>query len=129
MLSRVAFSFTLLLVLIPLVASPKMALAQEYREGYGSELVYQCRAYVLNTPSPAGSQCLGYVDGFLDGRTSSPRAGNHLDMTRTFCLTDTSLDTAIRVYLAFMEKNPKYLDYEKWKTLTMALHDAYPCTK
>jgi hypothetical protein len=104
-----------------------MASAQEYREGYGSELVYQCRAYVRNILDPDGSRCLGYVDGFLDGRTSSPRAGNHLDMTRTFCLTDASLDTVIRVYLAFMEKNPKYLDYEKWKTLTMALHDAYPC--
>ena len=127
MRSRVALSVAVLAALIPVLAFPKMALAQEYREGYGSQLVYQCRAYVRNTPSPVGSQCLGYVDGFLDGRTSSPRAGSHLDATRTFCFADTSLDTAIRVYLAFMEKNPKYLDYEKWRTLTMALHDAYPC--
>ena len=127
MVSRVAFSFTLLIVLILVIASPKMIFAQEYRNGYGSELVYECSAYVRDAPSPAGHQCLGYVDGFLDGRTGSPRSGNHLDMTRTFCWADTSLDTVIRVYLAFMEKNPKYLDYEKWKTLSMALHDAYPC--
>jgi len=127
MIQRVAFSVAVLIVLIPVLAFPKMALAQEYRDGYGSELVYQCRAYVRSAPSLAGSQCLGYVDGFLDGRTSSPRAGNRLDTAKTFCLTDASLDTLIKVYLAFMEKNPKYLDYEKWKTLTMALHNSYPC--
>ena len=127
MASRIALSIAALAALILVLAFPKMALAQEYRNGYGSELVYECRAYVRNTPSPAGSQCLGYIDGFLDGRTSSPRAGNHLDTTKTFCWTDASLDTVIKVYLAFMEKNPKYLDYEKWKTLMMALHDAYPC--
>ena len=120
--------FCLMLVALIFALAPA-ASGQEipYRSGFGSELAYQCKAYVRDTSSPNGSQCLGYIDGFLDGRTSSPRAGNHLDTTKTFCWTDASLDTVIKVYLAFMEKNPKYLDYEKWKTLMMALHDAYPC--
>ena len=126
MLSKVALGVAALILTFPRIA-PGQGLP--YRSGFGSELVYQCAAYVRDTSSPNGSQCFGYIDGFLDGVSSQSSPRNQVDMTKAYCFTDTSVDTLIRVYLAFMEKNPKYLDEAKGKSLRSALHDAYPCHK
>jgi len=129
MLSRVAFSVAVLVVLVLTLPTRASSQGLSYRAGFGSELVYQCKAYERDTSSPNGSQCFGYIDGFLDGVSSQASPRNQVDMTKAYCFTDTSVDTLIRVYLAFMEKNPKYLDEAKGKSLRSALHDAYPCHK
>ena len=122
--------FCLMLVALIFALAPA-ASGQEipYRSGFGSELAYQCKAYVRDTSSPNGSQCFGYVDGFLDGVSSQASPRNQVDMAKAYCFTDTTVDTLIRVYLAFIEKNPKYLDEAKGMSLRTALHDAYPCKK
>jgi hypothetical protein len=75
------------------------------------------------------SECSGYVEGFIDGVSSGGPVASKEWVATGFCLNGTSVDTLIKVYLAFMEKNPKYLDEFKGKTLRMALHDTYPCGK
>jgi len=143
MLARIAFSVA---VLLPALALPVTAPSQglPYRPGFGSELVYQCKAYVRVESGPhssdgnvaaedvaAGGPCVGYVEGFVDGVNSEFGVwvvGSHKEWTATeLCIPPGTLDTWIKVYLAFMEKNPKFLDENKATSLRMALHDAYPC--
>lgn len=138
---RSTFAVLLLLPALGLgLSAIASAQALPYRSGFGSELVYQCKAYVrmISGPQSAndiaeGRQCLGYVDGFVDGVNSEFGVwvvGNHKDWTASeLCIPPGTLDTWIKVYLAFMEKNPKYLDEDKGTSLRMALHDAYPCGK
>lgn len=136
MAPRVAFSLNVLLACLAVAAT---ASAQEppYQQGSGSELVYQCTAYVKMNSGEVqsvddvgpGSQCFGYVDGFMDGvHSASPMISDNWRATG-FCLAGSTMDTMIKVYLAFMEKNPKYLDQDKGASLRAALHDAYPCRK
>lgn len=134
MLSRVALNVAALLAFIPVLAFPKGASCQD-RPILGSDLVDQCNAYIRFTTSGSGDvfkagQCLGYIDGFGDGIDSiAPLPPSVNWRGRGWCYTNASNDTLIKVYLAFMEKNPKYLDYKRSTTLRMALHDAYPCPK
>jgi hypothetical protein len=133
MVSRVAFSFTLLVVLIPVIASPKTASSQDQTPVLGSDLVDQCKAYIRFTTSGSGDafkagECFGYINGFGDGTGSiAPLPPSVNWRGRGYCYTNASSVTLAKVYLAFMEKNPKYLDYDEGKTLLLALHDAYPC--
>ena len=129
MLTRVAFSFTLLLVLIPIVASPKMSSSQDQEAILASDLVNDCKAYVGRGAAYSGNgeHCLGYAEGFLDGMGSEMLRLHDKNTHEAPCYREIRIDTVIRVYLAFMEKNPKYLDYAEGKTLRMAVDDAYPC--
>jgi hypothetical protein len=129
MVPRVTFSFTLLLILIPLVASPKIASGQDQGSVHASDLVNDCNAYVHKGSEYRGSgeHCLGYVEGFMDGIGNEMARLHDRDKHEAPCYTTISMDTLIKVYLAFMEKNPKYLDYDEGKTLRMAVDDAYPC--
>jgi hypothetical protein len=131
MVSRVAFSFTLLAVLIPVIASPKTASSQEQASVRASDLVNDCNAYVHKGSDHLGNgeHCLGYVEGFMDGMGNEMLRLHDKNTHEAPCYKEVSIDTLIKVYLAFMEKNPKYLDYDEGKTLRMAVDDAYPCTK
>jgi hypothetical protein len=140
--------FALLLhltVLAPVLAFVAAAHGQgpQYRSGFGSELVYQCKAYVRMTSGPhsgediaAGHQCLGYIEGFVDGVNSEftlpytiAPAYRKDHWSKGLCIPPGALDTWIKVYLAFMDKNPTHLDDPKGDSLRIALHDAYPCEK
>jgi hypothetical protein len=63
------------------------------------------------------AHCLDYVEGFLDG-FMGPKA---------VCLNGTSNGTLVRVYVLYMQKNPKLLDDYRSVGLSRSVVDAYPC--
>lgn len=65
-----------------------------------------------------GEFCLGYFRGFGD---YNAMAGSSI------CLDRAHTGTVIRVYVAYMEKNPKFLDDMMIIGVIYALKDAYPC--
>jgi hypothetical protein len=64
--------------------------------------------------------CLDYVDGFFGAiaLTNNP-----------ICADGASLGTIIRIYVAYMQKNPKFMDADKNLGLYAAMISAYPCKK
>jgi hypothetical protein len=51
-----------------------------------------------------------------------------LESGKSFCLKDHySIETLARIYVVFIEKNPKYLDVLEAEGAVAALKDAYPC--
>jgi hypothetical protein len=66
-----------------------------------------------------GGRCLGYLAGFADA------AGERFG----FCVKGTTTGTLARVYVAYMDKNPKLFDEPESVTVDFALADAYPCPK
>jgi len=95
----------------------------------GSSLFQQCKADIRVTDSAAESdadrysalQCVGYLQGFTDAYAlvTEPR----------FCLGDASFGTLARVYVKYMEDNPKYMDMHRGIGFMEALKNAYPCQK
>ncbi len=72
------------------------------------------------TEYASGALCVAYIDGFTDG----------LNLERdTVCVVGASLGTLSRVYISYMEKNPRLLDEHKVVGLRRALLDIYPCSK
>jgi hypothetical protein len=65
----------------------------------------------MDSPSPSvadaneGRRCQAYIDGFLDGATASGDT--------TICTEGATIGTLSRVYVSFMEKNPKLMDEPK----------------
>jgi hypothetical protein len=94
----------------------------------GSDLVKACKASVKVIDGSAATEdtisseyCRGYIDAFtetFDQKAHGICPGDH-----------ARLGTVVRVYLAFMDKNPKLLDQPKWLGLGLSLADAYPCPK
>jgi Rap1a immunity proteins len=78
----------------------------------------------MDSPTPNesdmrdGGYCLGYFRGFGD---LNAMVGSSV------CLDRASTGTVIRVYVAYMEKNPKYLDDAMVIGVIYALKDGYPC--
>ena len=98
----------------------------------GLALYQDCQAQVRvwDTPndrdvSPAdlrmAYECLTYVRGFLDGIDSVE--------SNAICTEGASYGSMIRVYVAFMQNNPKNLDMPMGNTLRSALIETYPCLK
>jgi hypothetical protein len=92
----------------------------------GTYLFHACQASirVMDAPNVGASDlhdaefCRGYFRGF----------GDLNDMRgSTICLSSASSGPTIRVYVAFMEKNPKLLDAPMIVGVVDALVDAYPC--
>jgi Rap1a immunity proteins len=92
----------------------------------GSALYQSCQALVKTMDSPEATQdyraaasCSSYIDGFTDGLDFRSR--------NSVCVTGATLGTMSRIYVAYMQKNPKLLDLYKSVGLYMALLDSYPC--
>ena len=64
-----------------------------------------------------GLMCMNYIQGFVYAGT----------VGRLFCAPNASNNTVARVYVAYMQKNPKLLDEPKGKGFLAAMVDAYPC--
>jgi hypothetical protein len=62
--------------------------------------------------------CASYISGFVDGLGPTPGGCPSPDAT---------VGTLIRVYVAYMEKNPKWLDDYRFVGLLRAIREAYPC--
>lgn len=118
-------------MILPLIALA-IALPQSNvptpKPNIGSELYKACQAFErtvepkrkVSSDDIADSQyCLGYIDAFGD---SFPREASGI------CTDEhVTIGTLIRVYLAYMDKNPKLLDANRESGLALALADAYPC--
>ena len=108
------------------------AMAQQNRipeDARGSNLFENCQADIRsqNTTAPSGvdlmkaADCTGYIDGFLDGLEIGGAIGG-------ICFDGAAFGTIARVYVAYMEKNPKMLDAEKSAGMADAVLDAYSCS-
>lgn len=118
-------------MLVPLLALAMFAqqgdagLSPQYR---GSALYDQCRAFVriLDDTSMASSDirlaglCAGYLEGFTDSQLLSSDA-------LTCVPPDATTGTIARIYVLYMQKNPKELDRPRYVGLIVALVDSYPC--
>jgi Rap1a immunity proteins len=108
-----------LLLALAMQATPDLA--------NGAALYSQCKAYVAlvdktrsidsDAMLDAGT-CLGYISGFTDVVATG---------SSTVCLKPVTTATLVRVYIAYMDKNPKLFDESRKVTLALALTDAYPC--
>ena len=65
-----------------------------------------------------GAICGAYLLGFIDAL--DPRPFN-------ICLPNPTFETIARVYVAYLEKNPKHMDSPISEVLLRSLIDAYPC--
>ena len=104
---------------------PILALAMMLPEDMttGSHLYRACktssdsfaRADQRATPleTALSSECLSYVGGFIDAQ--------NLREKPLFCLGDATMGTTVRVYLKYMDENPKTLDSPRWVGLSLAL--------
>ena len=82
------------------------------------------------TPMPNEAQlqvltCYGYVSGFVDSYSFYTPTATYFP----FCLPDSgsSLDVIARLYVKYIEDNPKQLDEPRTAGLALALHANYPC--
>jgi hypothetical protein len=93
----------------------------------GAVLYSECKAYIAlvdktrsidsDAMLDAGT-CLGYISGFTDVVALG---------SSTVCLKPVTAATLIRVYIAYMDKNPKLFEEPRNLTVALALTDAYPC--
>ena len=65
-----------------------------------------------------GAFCVGFVNGFT-GNLSGARVG--------VCTNGSNMGTVVKVYVTFMNENPKLMDEDRRVGLGMALQIAYPC--
>jgi hypothetical protein len=110
---------------------PSLALAMQLTTsnvGKGSALYSQCKTHIaliektkeIDTGSAVDAGvCIGFLTGFVEA--ARERFG--------FCVKDTTINTLARVYVAYMDKNPKLFDENEGITVSLALVDAYPCPK
>lgn len=61
--------------------------------------------------------CTNYIQGFMDAGT----------LSTSFCTGEATIATVIRVYVAYLDKNPKLLDGMRGTGVLLSLTDAYPC--
>ena len=115
-------------MLAPLLALAMMQSWELKPQDKGSALLHACKAELRVIDSADGKgdpedrvlahTCFQYVQGFADG---SDLAGENV------CAGTATIGTLIRVYVAFVEKNPKLLEAYRGVGLHMARLDAYPC--
>lgn len=117
-------------VMVMLAFLVAAALQQPADFSKGSHLYGACQAAVRMTDDPNSHQprtelpsstyCFGYLAGYIDGLNV---------LTEKACIHGAAVSTVPRVYVSFMQRNPKLMDEAKHLGVVMALKDAYPCPK
>jgi len=122
-------SFALFIIATTLCAG-RFARAQQREtqpeKDTGSILFHACQASVRTMDSaPANASdpsfdlyCAGYFEGFSDVATLNETS---------LCIKNARIGTLIRVYVAYMDKNPKLLDSPKIIGVIFALKESYTC--
>ena len=94
----------------------------------GEGLYHNCKAAVKfmngNTEQTEydPGMCVGYIEGFTESGVLSGAASS------AYCFdADTSTGVIIRLYVQFMETNPKLMDAPRFIGLAQALSANYPC--
>jgi len=115
-------------MLVPLLALAMLHQSTEIQAVQkGSWLYSACKGAQRYLDAPTGHKpeedssnfdnCTSYIAGFIEG-----------DNGIASCPPDeASLGTMLRLYLAYMDKNPKLLDNYRVLGLRTALREAYPC--
>lgn len=92
----------------------------------GSYLFESCKALLRvadnterSNDSSSANYCIGYVTGFTDAGA----------LTNTLCLPDATSGTIARVYVRYMEENPKLLDSPALIGFQAAMRGNYHCSK
>lgn len=92
----------------------------------GDELVQACRASVriLNGEGREGDTlnahfCASFVEGFISGL--------HVSDDKVCVRSEDNRATLVKVYVAYMDKNPRLLDSTADVGLYLALKEGYPC--
>ena len=89
-----------------------------------SALYSDCKAWVALTDKTRETNnddalhavnCVGYMNGFIEGGLTK------------ICAKDVPTMTMARVFIAYMDKNPKLFDERRSVVLYLALTDAYSC--
>jgi hypothetical protein len=105
---------------------PLLALAMISPDDRGSVLYADCKSFVAALDHTANqghidtlgaSRCSGYIEGILDGANG----------LRGFCAENATVGTIARVYIAYMDKNPKMFDEREGTGFISALQENYPC--
>lgn len=114
----------ILLALIAGAIGSRSSVAQSDDVTSGASLFAACQGAVrsLNgSYSPddvlPGQYCMGYIEGLMQG----------IEGRKAFCPTSFRPSTLTRVYVSFMQKNPKYFDQPKAYGLIASLAATYPC--
>lgn len=116
-----------------------LAVQAKSSANHGSDLFHACQATIRQIDSPsstssdpadsaAGAYCLRYFESFGDMNTSDRlhTSSLHVDHASSICLSSSTLGTNIRVYLAYMEKNPRFMDFPTIVGVIFALRETYP---
>ena len=93
----------------------------------GSALYRTCKAEVRLMELPSldkatgrdlidGSYCVGYLNGFTGG------------LNAPVCTQRASIGEVVRVYVAYMGRNPQLLTEDRRLGLQRALQEAFPCS-
>ena len=95
--------------------------------GKGSYLYQSCRALIRIADSESqaadalrSDYCMGYLDGFIG-------MANAVD--ERLCVAGASRGTLARVYVAYMDKDPIWLDKGAQIGMAIALTQSYACQK
>jgi hypothetical protein len=116
----------LLLILFILAGTPTQSIPAKSIANEPAIHLYQaCRAYVrvLNSQEEKGDMemagyCAGYEHGILTLTGTSPNL---------FCASHASMGVITRVYISYMDKNPKLIDDSESRGFLMAMKENYPC--
>ena len=95
----------------------------------GAHLFGSCQAAVRMIRDPTASQakaelpsstyCFGYLAGYVDGLNR---------LHSEVCLKGASVDAFARVYVGYMQRNPKLTEENRSLGVLLAAKDAYPCS-
>lgn len=105
-----------------------LALLMTADNGRGSTLYRDCKAAIAiidatakesSDASFSAGRCIGFFNGFTSVKSTDAR----------ICTSDASTGTMIRVYIFFMDRNPKLMDSPEGAGALLALREAYPCLK
>jgi len=117
-----------LLRCVPVLAMTLMAGSLNAKQAKSEDTAYSlfhaCQNAISFVDTPNASQpgradyCFGYFEGYSNVVSLN---GSQL------CLGNARIGTLIRVYIAYMEKNPKELDDPNVFGVTHALRESYSC--
>jgi hypothetical protein len=113
-------------MIVPILMLAMFAQNSPNPKRLGSALYAHCQEAVriLDNTRAGGdlqsaTECTAYIDGFTDALLSLENP--------LICTGTASVSTMTRIYVAYMQKNPKLLDQSKSLGLTLSLIEAYPC--
>ncbi len=119
---RLAGLLVLLSVMLSDMSSP--CAAQTKSEDTSYDLYHACQDAIRFVDAPNSDKpgrtdyCFGYFEGYTNVLSAH---------TSSLCIGRARIGTLIRVYLAYMDKNPKLLDDPKLIGVTYALKESYSC--